>query len=215
MNAPLRFNPLADAQAASAQAWTTVNAMQVVAAYGGDAESAAVAGIGDLSWLRRFGCKGPGAAAWLAVHGIEVPALANQWLPLADGATAVRLGRSEFLIEDGEQGGPCAALFDAPAAAGVHPVLRQDAAFVVCGRRVGELLRQVCSVDFASVGLAARPVVLTSMAGIGVTVLPFGAGDGHAYRVWCDGTYGAWLWKTLVEIARELGGGPVGLDALR
>ena len=48
-----------------------------------------------------------------------------------------------------------------------------------------------------------------------VVVLPFGAGDGHAYRVWCDGTYGAWLWKTLVEIARELGGGPVGLDALR
>jgi sarcosine oxidase subunit gamma len=34
------------------------------------------------------------------------------------------------------------------------------------------------------------------------------------YRIWCDGTYGVYLWATLVGVARDLGGGPVGLGAL-
>ena len=34
------------------------------------------------------------------------------------------------------------------------------------------------------------------------------------YRIWCDGTYGAYLWDTLLEIAIELGGGAVGLTAV-
>ena len=52
------------------------------------------------------------------------------------------------------------------------------------------------------------------MVGIAVTVID--ASSAHAapcYRIWCDGTYGAYLWDTLLEIAIELGGGAVGLRA--
>jgi len=94
-------------------------------------------------------------------------------------------------------------------------VPRQDVELLLCGARIGELLLQTCSFDFASLDFAERPVVLTSMAGVGVTVLPVAIGAGPAYRIWCDITYGAWLWRTLTAIARELGGGPVGLDTLR
>jgi len=51
---------------------------------------------------------------------------------------------------------------------------------------------------------------MTSMAGVAITALPFQSADGLAIRLWCDGTYGTYLWHTLVEIAEELGGGPVG-----
>ena len=148
-------------------------------------------------------------------QGLPIPDAPNQWLPLDGGALIARLGRSEFLIEDGDASQLCARIAATAPGAGVYPVLRQDAELVLCGARIGELLLQTCSFDFASLDLASRPVVLTSMVGVGVTVLPFATDSGAAYRVWVDSTYGAWLWRTLTGIARELGGGPVGLDALR
>jgi sarcosine oxidase subunit gamma len=76
-------------------------------------------------------------------------------------------------------------------------------------------------VNFAGLELAGRPAVLTSMVGVGVTVIAETAasvsassGSAWRYRIWCDGTFGAYLWQTLVEVARDLGGGPVGLEAL-
>jgi len=57
-------------------------------------------------------------------------------------------------------------------------------------------------------------LVLTSMVGVGVTVAAVPSGSNTAYRVWCDGTYGAYLWETLCEVAQDLGGGPVGTEAL-
>lgn len=215
MNAPLRFNLLLDVQAELDPRWTSANAMQVVAAYGNDAEAAVIAGIGDLTWLARTGCKGPGAAQWLVAQCLPIPDAPNQWLPLDGGALIARLGRSEFLIEDGDTSAFCAGIAAAAPGAGVYPVLRQDAELVLCGARIGELLLQACSFDFASLDLSSRPVVLTSMVGVGVAVLPFPSERGPAYRLWCDSTYGAWLWRTLTGIARELGGGPVGVDALR
>lgn len=215
MNSPLRFNPLFDVQAALDPQWTSASAMQVVAVYGNDSEAAAIAGVGDLSWLARSGCKGPGAAQWLAVQGLPIPDAPNQWRPLDGGALIARLGRSEFLLEDGDASQLFPRIAAVAPGAGVYPVLRQDTELVLCGARIGELLLQTCSFDFPSLDLASRPVVLTSMVGVGVTVLPFSTDSGAAYRVWADSTYGAWLWRTLTGIARELGGGPVGLDALR
>ena len=48
------------------------------------------------------------------------------------------------------------------------------------------------------------------MAGVAVTVLHFPLDDHPCYRIWCDGTFGAYLWETLLEIATELGGGALG-----
>jgi sarcosine oxidase subunit gamma len=96
----------------------------------------------------------------------------------------------------------------------VYPVLHQDAALVLCGEAVNDLLLQTCNVNFGALDLAARPVVLTSMAGVAVTVMPGARAGKPYYRVWADGTYGLYLWETLAGIAAELGGGPVGVAAI-
>jgi sarcosine oxidase subunit gamma len=212
---PERANPMFAEHDALAPAWTTVESMKTVARYGADdARVAKVVGIGDLSARRRCGYKGPAAQAWLAGQGLPIPPQPNAWVDLDSGGLIARLGRSEFLIEDAVGGGRCAQLGSLAQGPGVYPVLRQDAELLLVGERTAELLAQTCSVDFSSLDPAARPVVLTSMVGVGVTVIPQAAGSAVQYRIWCDGTYGGYLWETLVEVARDLGGGPIGLGAL-
>jgi len=152
----------------------------------------------NVSRTPRAGVKGPGAVEWLTALGVPVPATPNSWLPLPGGLVA-RLGLTEFLIEGSES-----AKLAAPLAHGVYPVLRQDTALVLKGVRLNDLLLETCSVDFSALDLAARPVVLTSMAGVGVTVIPDEEGGMPCCRIWCDGTYGEWFFETLADVAGEL-----------
>ncbi len=152
----------------------------------------------DVSPTPRTGVKGPGAAAWLTALGLPVPATPNSWLPLEGGLIA-RLGLTEFLVE-----GPESTKLAAPLAHGVYPVLRQDTALVLKGERLNVLLLEICSVDFLALDHAARPVVLTSMAGVAVVAIPEPQGDLPALRLWCDSTWGAWFSETLAEVAGEL-----------
>lgn len=144
------------------------------------------------------GVKGPGAATWLASLDVPVPRAPNTWLPLPGGLIA-RLGLSEFLVE-----GPESAKLAAPLAQGVYPVLRQDTSLVLHGARLNELLLETCSVDFRALDLATRPVVLTSMVGVGVTIIPGEEGGMPCCRIWCDSTYGEWFYETLAGVAGEL-----------
>ncbi len=178
----------------------------------GEAAKARVLGVADVSCQCHWGGKGPGAAAWLAGRGLPVPEAPNSWAPLPQGGRVLRLGRSEFFVEGPAD--PLDALRLAELGVRVYPVLHQDAALMLQGEALPSLLAQVCSINFTCLELAARPVVLTSMAGVTVTVLPSVAAGLPCYRLWCDGTYGPYLWRTLTEIAIELGGGAVGLDAL-
>ena len=41
-----------------------------------------------------------------------------------------------------------------------------------------------------------------------------GLGDVPAYRLWCEPSYGEYLFAALLEIVQELGGGPVGWECL-
>lgn len=176
------------------------------------AKIASSLGITDLSHLPRCGAKGSGTAAWLANLGLPLPTCPNTWLTLVGGTLIARLGNTEYLIEGD------AALVDSimrsPRVAGVYPVLRQDSAFALCGSRVNELLLQVCNVDFRVLAADPSQLVLTSMAGVGVTVLRTGSSAQPVYRVWCDGTYGLYLRETLAGIAEELGGGLISADFL-
>jgi sarcosine oxidase subunit gamma len=54
---------------------------------------------------------------------------------------------------------------------------------------------------------------MTQVAGISATVLRQTLNGEAIYRLWCDGTYGPYMWDTVLEIAEELGGGAVGLSA--
>jgi sarcosine oxidase, subunit gamma len=163
---------------------------------------------------RRFGVKGPRAAEVLAESGVAVPARANSWSALeVGGGTAggtddviARLGNTEFFIESSGEFPGLAALETRLAAGepGAYPVLREDFAIVLGGAAAPDVLAQVCNIDFAAVDLAAQPIVMTSMIGVGVLVMPRVA-DGHlyrgmVYRIWCDPSFGSYLESELGAI---------------
>lgn len=162
-------------------------------------------GIADLSFLTRFGVKGAGAAAWLESQGISIPERPNTWCPLHEEGIVARLGRNEFLIEDSLHSNVAPRLAEScqQPPAKVYPVLRQDLAIALCGTEINQLLLQTCSINFSALSLNQSPVILTSMVGVAVIVIP--QTEQH-YRIWCDGTFGAYLWRTLLAIASELGG---------
>ena len=169
-------------------------------------------GIADVSLRPRFGLKGPGAAAWLAEAGVPLPSAPNQFVFLPQGGFVLRLGMTEYLIESPDAAW-VADLSQRPRTAGVYLVLRQDAALMLSGEQLSSLWVQVCNVDLRRLheGLT---VVLTSMAGVGVTVLAVDRPQGPLFHVWCDGTFGPYLSETLCGIAEELGGGSVPVAAL-
>jgi len=161
--------------------------------------------ITDHSLLPRAGVKGPGAAAWLEAIGLNLPSLPNHWLELPQGGLIARLGQSEYWIDgNAEAVGKLAATARTP---GVYPVLRQDASFALSGSRVNELFLQTCNVDFRTLDADPSLLLMTSMVGVSVVVVPLvplKTGASPAYRLWCDGTYGLYLWETLNEIITEI-----------
>jgi sarcosine oxidase subunit gamma len=160
--------------------------------------------------VHRFGLKGPRAAQWLSAHGLDVPAAPNSWDETRGSAGPIlvaRLGSGEFFLEDCAGGTTLCAIEPVPESypAGVYPVLRADAAFVLSGPASHDVLAQVCNVNFADLDLGARPVILTSMIGVAVLVVPQDASAERRYRIWCDPTFGPYLRESLGTVASECG----------
>jgi sarcosine oxidase, subunit gamma len=174
----------------------------------------------DPAWLakalpqRRVGVKGPRAADALKQLGLAVPARPNCWAPMRDQDredswnVVGRLGFTEFFIEERGEAGGVAALEQLTAGnfAGAYPVLREDSGIVLGGERVAEVLAQVCNVNFNALDIGQRPVVMTLMVGVGVLVLPQQQPDGAIYRIWCDPSFGTYLWETLEEVVQKMPG---------
>ena len=184
--------------------------------------AAAAAWIVDTSSLGRLGLKGPMAAAWLGHAQVPVPELANSWTSMepAGGASpwslVARLGSTEFLIEM-DSDSPRLRELNRTLGEGhdhVYPVLRQDRALVLGGKGAEDVLAQVCNVDFASLPLESNPVVLTLMTGVAVVVVPQAEREGRRYRIWCDPSFGRYLWSTLRAIVVESGGDELGIGQL-
>ena len=158
----------------------------------------------------RLGLKGPGAADWLQSQGIVIPDTSNTWRELGDDSSLIaRLGSTEFFVE---QPAP-AGLIDQLARAlrspidGVYLVLREDRAFVLEGSDANDVLAQVCNIDFKSVSRSKRHLVMTMMIGVAVLVIPQDSAsngarsaNGGCYRIWCDPTYGDYLWSSLQRV---------------
>jgi sarcosine oxidase subunit gamma len=194
-----RTSPLHDCLQSLNGSWQEINGMLSLIDAQDDSKS--YLSIVDRSFLTRFGVKGSGAASWLEGQEIAVPDRPNTWNSLPQGGIIARLGLTEFLIEDSIHSHVSDQLSkacdDLPCK--VYPVLRQDAAIAIHGSNLQELLQQTCSVNFRALSLAERPVILTSMVGVSVTIIP-----GEQYRIWCDGTFGAYLWRTLRAIGEEI-----------
>jgi sarcosine oxidase subunit gamma len=155
--------------------------------------------------LARIGLKGPNAAAWLGQQGIPLPERANTWCTTGDDEQdiCVRLGASEFLLERAD--GNALRKLQGEIAAhipGVYPVLREDCAFVIAGDAADDVLAQMCNVNFAALRAEAREAVMTLMIGVAVTVVPQGNAAQRRYRLWCDPTFGDYVWSSLNEVAR-------------
>lgn len=162
--------------------------------------------ITDVSNLARYGVKGAQAAAWLAKHGVKIPDAPNTWM-LSGQTLVMRLGSSEFLIEDQTDGETCKKLLaDTTRVPNVYKVPRADAAYLLAGSDVLNLLSELCALDLRENSLLENDVVMTQVAGISATILRQTLNGESVYRVWCDGTYAAFMSHTLAEIVVELGG---------
>lgn len=217
MASGVRRSPVHEELARLGPEWGELNAMPVALGFGDPGREASLKeelGLCDLSALDRFGVKGANAAGWLEEHGVEAPAATNSWTGLPDEGLVARLGRSEFLVEDGPDGSTVEGLKDSPVSgAGVYPVLRQDAAFALTGRRAREVMAQTCGLDFDSADLEERPVFLTRVAVTSALVLPRIEDGTPVFRIWCSYPYGAYLWEELYKIVEEHGGGAIGVSA--
>ncbi len=162
--------------------------------------------ITDVSTLARYGVKGPQAAKWLASHAVVIPKDANCWVK-NDQTLVMRLGGSEFLIEDQEGGKTCKKLVaDNKRAVGVYKVPHADASYLLAGVGVFNLLSELCALDLRESALPENALVMTQVAGISATVLRQRINNESVYRLWCDGTYGKYMQHVIDEITQELNG---------
>ena len=154
--------------------------------------------ITDISLEPKIGWKGQDSIPYLLNRGLTVPTQPNTWQALPTGGLLARLGLGEFLLCD-------AVLVEtlqgmAVSEGRVYPVLRQDAGLQLKGDRLWEVLCQVCSLNWRSINFNARPLFLTTMAGVNVLVIP----TPEAVKIWCDRSYGSYLYQTLVSVCHDL-----------
>ena len=211
----IQTSPVAHAQPRDSAKWEVINGMDTAVEFASAAIENArkkVLGVTDVSCLARYGVKGPNATQWLLERGIAIPTTPNSWTMCEQKTLVLRLGSSEFLIEDQLGGSVCSRLVsDTNRVASVYKVPRADAAFIVSGSEALNLLSELCSLDLREKSLAAKDLIMTQVAGISATVIRQTLNGEPVYRIWCDGTYGPYMWEVLIEIATELGGGAVGL----
>lgn len=217
METVTRVTPVAYAQQRLSPKMTVLHGMEVALEYVSaeiEHKRKKTLGICDVSCFPRFGVKGLNAVQWLKEHKVDIPPQGNAWIVQQPDTLVLRLGMNEFLLEDQLGGKACEALRAAaqPKAYGIYKVQRNDTALILSGSCVQELFSEVCAIDLRDQALGPNAVVMTQMAGISVTVLRQQLNGETVYRVWCDGTYGPYIWDTLLEIAEELGGGAVGLS---
>jgi sarcosine oxidase subunit gamma len=160
--------------------------------------------------LAKLGVRGLQAEAWLRGQGLDVPPELYETRSLPDGGILARVGSDQFLLEGGI-GGETIGVVAASLGTGAtdaYPVVRQDATFLLVGRRVRDVLAQTCALDFGE--LSPRCLVYTRIAGVASAILPSDLGGIPAYRLWVDPSYAADLWQSLATIVQELGGSVVG-----
>jgi len=218
MTAFIKNTPVAYAQQAQKPSMGHHNGMEVALSFEGkqiESKHKQVLGLTDVSCFAKFGIKGANAAQWLAQQGIKTPEEINAWVEGAPGTLVLRLGGSEFFVEDQLTGTACNTLaaFNQANTAGAYQVARADAAFILSGSQALNILSELCVMDLRDAALGSHVVLMTQVAGVSATLMRQSLAGEQVYRIWCDASYGPYLWEMLLDIAQELGGGAVGLTA--
>lgn len=208
-----RFSPLQDELEPLRPTWGQLNGMAVPLDFGdraGEAAAAGVLGLADSSALGKLVLKGPGAEGLLQRQQIPIPGEIFQVANLAGGGLVARTGGAEFFLEDGCRGTLVSRLDSMldSGGSGAFRVVRQDASILLSGSRANEVFLQTCGHDFRNPG---DSMVMTRVAGVSCSILHRAIGGVGTFQLWMDGSFGGYLWETLLEIASELGGRPAGL----
>ena len=214
MSAMIKTSPVSHAQQALNPKMGVVNGMEAALEFAGENDVKNVLGVADVSCFERFGIKGPQAAKWLESQKFKTPPEINSWLE-NKSCLLLRLGGSEFLLEDQLGANNLNKLtgFNQAKVTGAYQVTRADAAYLLSGSEVLNMLSELCMLDLRECALPKNGLVMTQIAGISATLLRQNLHGEPVYRIWCDGTYGAYMWDMLLEVATELGGGAVGFSS--
>ncbi|MCU0929084.1 MAG: hypothetical protein MUE62_07850, partial [Burkholderiaceae bacterium] len=141
-------------------------------------EAPAAAAVTALAGAR-LGFKGPQAATFAATLG-PLPG-PNRVVDLPCGVQLLRLGFGEFVLDAStaadDDALPVLRARIAQAGTGVHEVIHQDAALLLHGPRVRDLLLQACAVDLAAPDALANEVVMTQVIGVAVVATRHRVGD--------------------------------------
>jgi sarcosine oxidase subunit gamma len=215
MNIAARLSPVHDELEHLHPRWGTIDGMPVALDFGdrtAEHDRERTLGLCDASALPRLEVKGPNVAAFLESHRIALPSEIFDVLPWGSGGVIARTGSASFFLEEGLQGSLIARLVEALDASGpgVYLAPHADAALLLSGTRSTDVLLQTCGYDFRQPG---PKLVMTRVAGVSASILHRTMNNVGTFQLWVDGTYGAYLWETLLGIVRELGGDAVGLSA--
>src|SRR5579862_3032108 len=167
------MSPVTDALEPLNPRWGEIAGMAVALDFGdieAERRHAEVLALADVSALPRLTVKGPAAESLLR-RNLAVPDAIYETQPLPGDGLLVRTGSTEFFLEDGFAGEAVASVAKAIGRGGngVYPVLRQDASFLLSGRRALEVLAQTSGVNFRETGTA---FVMTRVAGVSASLFP-------------------------------------------
>ena len=212
-----KTSPVAYSQIPYDGDWDIVNQTRVAMHFDGrDVEIKRTSSLGltDVSCLNRMGVKGKGAADWLTKQGVTIPDKPNTWIE-TNKALVLRLGMSEFLIEDQLGSDVCKQLelMIQEQAKDVYHVVRADASFFISGDKVPNMFSELCTLDLCEKVFKLEDVLMTQVADISAILSYQTINNKQIYRLWCDGTLGAYMWNILHQLATEQGGGAVGFSA--
>ena len=151
----------------------------------------------------RLGLKGPDAPALLERARLPLPLRTNAFLQGASAGAlsrCLRLGYSEFLLEQDHSTGAIVELRTLAADAGLRAwaVQRCDFSVVLSGPGLFARLARLCAYDFAMLYRAPDSVVMTLLADISVTLALDSPDPAEPrLRLWTDPGYAHYLEETL------------------
>jgi sarcosine oxidase subunit gamma len=194
--------------------WGILGGMAVALDFGSSAVEKLIAerlALCDASAFERISIKGANAATFLQEQNLPTPEEIYATASLPANGLIARTGTAEFFLEDSAHGSTVGHVRKAlgKGKEGVYPVLREDASFLVSGTEAIKVLMQTCGYDFRQ---ADSRMVYSRVAMVSCAILPRILNRIPVFQLWLDATYGAYLWKTLLAIVRDLRGNVVGLS---
>lgn len=213
MTTATRQSPMHDALEHLHPKWGQVDGMPAVVGFAPaeqEAQRCKTLALCDVSALPRVQFKGPDSAAWLQRQGVSVPQTIYDVESLLGGGVIVRTGSAEFFLE-GTPGGDAVSRLTGDGVAlgaGVYRFPRGDAAMLLSGENVFEVLLQTCGYNFKE---PDAPFVMTRVAGVSCSIWRQDRDGVPLFHLWCDPSFGTYLWEQLLQITREAGGDAVGM----